>query len=406
MHLFRSGLFPHPVRAVRVPLLALLLACALLPALARPGRCAASTPVPSRPDILPDAGLDTMIGQLLFVGFRGTAAPPDSPVIRDLAEVGVGGIILFDYDVRLREPGRNITGPEQLRKLAASLRGAARVAPFIAVDQEGGAVRRLRPRDGFPDTPSAAGIGALADAGNEKNALCAAHEAGEITGRTLAEVGINLNFAPVADVNANPDNPVIGRLGRSFSADPLTVARLCRAFIEGQRESGVLSCIKHFPGHGSSRTDSHLGVTDVTETWSRDELVPFRRLIADHDADMVMTGHLFNAALDPDHPATLSRPTLTGLLRDELGYDGVVVTDDLQMKAVADRYGLRETLRLALLAGADMLLFGNNLAYDPDIALKAHAAIRSLVLEGEVPEARVRQAYERVLRLKQALKRP
>lgn len=342
-----------------------------------------------------DPGLEVMAGQMLLVGFRGTTLDAAAPMARDVAAGRVGGVILFDYDVLLKRPGRNVASPEQLRRLTAALQARARVPLFIAVDQEGGRVQRLKTRDGFTGTPSAADMGAWHDPARVE-------AAGLALGRMLAGVGLNLDFAPVADVNVNPQSPAIGALGRSFSGDPEEVARDAGAFARGLNRAGVLSCLKHFPGHGSARTDSHLGLTDVTATWSETELVPYERLIPT-GADLIMVAHVFNARLDPDHPASLSRPVITGLLRGTLGFRGVVVSDDLQMGAVAGRYGLEEIVRLAVLAGNDILVFGNNLAFDPDIAAKVRDIIVGLVRGGTIPEARIRASYERIMALKKKL---
>lgn len=340
-------------------------------------------------------GLEDMAGQMLLVGFRGLSVDDTSPIVRDVAAGRVGGVILFDYDVLLKSPGRNVDNPEQVRGLTAALQSRARVPLFMAVDQEGGRVQRLKGRNGFADTPSAADMGAWQDPDRVR-------AAGLALGRMLSGLGLNLDFAPVADVDVNPQSPAIGALGRSFSADPEEVARDAEAFAQGLNRAGVLSCLKHFPGHGSARSDSHLGLTDVTATWSEAELIPYERLIP-RGLDMVMAAHVFNARLDPDHPASLSQKTITGLLRGRLGFQGVVVSDDLQMGAVAGRYSLEETVRLAVLAGNDILVFGNNLAYDPDVAAQARGVIVNMVRDGVVPEDRVCASYERIMALKNKL---
>jgi beta-N-acetylhexosaminidase len=351
----------------------------------------------------PTPELKRQAGQMLLVGFRG-AEPLDAagralPILEQIPRLNLGGVILFDRDAQLGTPGRNVTGPEQLKRLNAALAQAARGAGmpplFIAVDQEGGRVQRLKPANGFPDSPAAADLCPDADADGQ-----AALAAGTATGRMLRQAGFNLDFAPVCDVNVNPQNPVIGGIGRSFSADPARVAACAGAFARGLRSAGVLSVAKHFPGHGSSTSDSHLGFTDVSATWSESELAPFSALIASGQADMVMTAHVFNERLDTRHPASLSRPVTTGLLRRRLGFTGVVVTDDLQMRAITDKYGLKEALGLAVNAGADLLLIGNNLAYEEDAADKALGALMELVAEGSVSPARIRESAERIRALK------
>lgn len=341
------------------------------------------------------ADLDIMVGQMLLAGFRGYEVTEDSPIMRDIRDRHLGGVILFDYDVELGKAERNIKNPAQVLNLTNSLSRAAAIPLLISVDQEGGRVQRLKEKYGFRETPSAQELGS----GPNYNV----YEAGRQVGRMLLESGFNLDFAPVADVNVNPDSPAIGKIGRSFSADPKRVAECDRLFLEGLKERGVVGCLKHFPGHGSAGADSHHGVTDVTETWSEKELIPYRELITDGTAKVVMTAHIFNANLDPQYPATLSKKIITELLRDELGFNGVVITDDMNMKAITSQFGQEEAIRLAIEAGADILLFGNNLSYDPDVIVKAHATIMDLVDEGRVSPERIAQSYARIMQLKDAM---
>lgn len=340
--------------------------------------------------------LESMLGQMVMVGFRGMTADPQSEVGRDIREGRVGGVILFDYDVALKSRHRNIESPAQVQALVQGLQAMTPDILFMAVDQEGGKVMRLKPRHGFPDAPSAAALGAAGDP-------AATRRAGKAIGQTLSELGFNLNFAPVVDVDVNPDNPVIGGLGRSFSDNPEVVARQAAAFIEGLHARDVLSCLKHFPGHGSSAGDTHLGLTDVTDTWIEEELVPYRRLIAAGLADMIMTAHIVNRNLDPELPASLSRKIVTDLLRRDLGYRGVVVSDDLQMGAIADEYSAEEAAALAVQAGADILLFGNNLVYEPDVARRVVDHLAGEVRSGRIELRRIRESYERIRRLKTSL---
>lgn len=336
--------------------------------------------------------LDVMIGQMLMAGFRGYTVDEDSPIIKDIKERHLGGVILFDYDVELGKPERNIKNPEQVRRLTRDLWAVADISLFIAVDQEGGQVQRLKHDAGFKETFSAQVLGRMED----DIVFQAAYD----MGKQLQELGFNLNFAPVADVNANPDSPAIGKLGRSFSRSAARVAECNRLFLEAMDLHHVWGCLKHFPGHGSAGTDSHLGVTDVSDTWGEDELQPYETLISMGRVEFVMTGHIFNAKLDPEYPATLSRKTITGLLRNKLGFSGVVITDDMNMKAITSHYGQEEAIRLAIEAGADILLFGNNLTYDPDVVKKAHSIIRKLVDSGIIPKERIYTSYSRIMRLK------
>jgi beta-N-acetylhexosaminidase len=346
-----------------------------------------------------DDSLDIKLGQMLMVGFRGITASPGSPVMNDIERLHLGGVILFDFDVELKKYGRNIVSPQQLRYLTEALTEHSALPLLIAVDQEGGLVARLKQKAGFPRNVSQAVLGDL------DNADSTMYYAG-VTARSLAVVGVNQNFAPVLDVNVNKNNPVIGKLGRSFSPDPAIVAKHGALMVRAHREAGVLTAVKHFPGHGSSRDDSHLGLVDVSGTWSRKELQPFQDLIRQDLCDMVMTAHIFNHKLDADWPATLSHKTITGLLRGEMKFGGVVISDDMNMKAISDHYGLETAIRQAVNAGVDILLFGNNgYQFVQDLPSRAHAALKALVLKGDISRERIEQSHARISELKKRLKR-
>jgi len=337
--------------------------------------------------------LDEMIGQMVIVGFRGMEAAPDSLIAKDIRNSGIGGVILFNKDCALNSTVRNISDHNQLKQLTASLQSYSRTPLFVAVDQEGGIICRLTAEMGFEHTPSAAELGNSGD-------LKASYNAGQITGQTLKSVGINMNFAPVVDVNSNAVNPVIAGLQRSFSDDPAIVAAFAESFIDGLHSRGIISSLKHFPGHGSSVGDSHKGFTDVTDTWSAQELYPFKKIISDGRADMVMTAHIYNKNLDRRYPATLSRKVINGFLRRKLGFEGVIVTDDMQMGAVSGQYGFKDSILMAVKAGADILLLGNNLSYEPELGTKAVNTIKQLVREHRITERRIEQSYNRIMKLK------
>jgi beta-N-acetylhexosaminidase len=337
--------------------------------------------------------LEEKIAQMLLVGFRGTSLDGSEPISRDLRDLGIGGVVLFDRDVLLKSYGRNVTSPPQLTDLTASIRGLARVPPFIAVDQEGGNVARLKASCGFPATVTAKSLGDLNDLGVTR--LHATSIAA-----TLHENGLGVNFAPVVDLNVNPDSPAIGRWGRSFSADPLRVVGHAGEFIQAHDRLSILTALKHFPGHGSAREDSHDGFVDVTGTWSEVELAPFQAFIDAGQARMVMTAHIFNSNLDPEDPATLSRATITGLLRGRMGYRGVVVSDDMQMGAITTRYGFERAVQKTIEAGVDVILVGNNMAYDPDVAPRTIDLVAGWVRNGTLPESRIDESFERIGRTK------
>lgn len=345
-----------------------------------------------------DDSLDVKIGQMLMVGFRGIGAAEGTSIARDLRDLHLGGVILFDFDVETRKYGRNIVSPKQVAMLTAELRSHAAAPLLIAVDQEGGLVARFKQKAGFPANVSAKYLGAM------DNVDSTTYYA-DLMARSLAIAGVNVNFAPVLDLDVNPENPVIGKLGRSFSANPDIVVRHGSIVLEQLRDKGILGAIKHFPGHGSSRDDSHLGVVDVTGTWTRRELQPFQRIVRAGQTDMVMTAHIFNAALDSIYPATMSARTIDGVLRKELGFDGVVISDDMNMKAIVDNYGLETAMREAVNAGVDILLFGNNsFTFVPDLPRKAHATLKKLVLSGKVSRARIDTSWNRIQAMKARLK--
>lgn len=353
----------------------------------------ASTEIQATPD---SATLEARIGQMLMVGFRGMTVDDGHFIVRDIRRHNLGGVILFDYDVLTGQALRNIASPGQVEALIASLQAVSPAPLLVAVDQEGGRVARLKERYGFPPTISHGELGRIDDPDTT------ARKSSELAG-TLADLGFGLNLAPVVDLCVNPDNPVIAKLDRCFSADPAKVATHALQFIDAHHRQGVLSTLKHFPGHGSSRSDSHLGFTDVTETWTRNELEPYARIIEAGGADAVMTAHVFNARLDPDYPATLSRKVIAGILRGDLGFDGVVISDDLQMGAIADHYGLENAIRRAIEAGVDILVFGNNLEYDKKIVPRAVGIIRELVRTGIISESRIDESHARIMRLKRRL---
>jgi beta-N-acetylhexosaminidase len=362
---------------------ALALLLCLSPALPSGGRETAEGGEPS---------LSRMAGEMIMVGFRGDGPDADAPVLRALAEGRAGGVILFSRDVLLGGE-RNIRSPSQVRGLIARLKNAAPGPLFVAADQEGGKVQRLSPRNGFAGWPSALELGRGPARETFRSALD--------MGLALASAGFNVNFAPVVDLH-RPDSPAVGDRERAFHADAAVAAEHARAFVAGMAQAGVLCALKHFPGHGGARDDTHSNPADVTDRWDEEELLPYRMLLAEGFSGMIMAGHVTLRRFD-DLPASLSPALLTGLLRRNMGWDGVIITDDLQMSAIADRYSLKETIALAVAAGADVLLFGNNMLHDENMAFTAHASLMELVEEGRVTPARIRESWRRIRTLKQAL---
>ena len=336
------------------------------------------------------------IGEMLLVGFQGVDVDSNHHIARDIRDYHVGGVILFEYSVPSSGRPRNIASPQQLRRLCAQLQGLRAEPLLIGIDQEGGRVNRLRSQYGFPRFASAEEA--------SKGGPDSVRHYARLTAQTLHSMGINLNFAPCVDVNVNPQCPVIGKLGRSFSSRPRRVARCAAIWVEEHRKQHIISCPKHFPGHGSSSKDSHVGFVDVSDSWQAYELRPYKELIARGLCDMVMTTHVFNAQLDSLWPATLSPATLTTLLRDSLGFQGVVITDDLAMGAMTKQYEYGEVLRRAILAGADMLCLSNNgMEYQPDMVPQTVDLIFQMVERGEIPEGRIHQSAHRIKALKEKL---
>lgn len=353
-------------------------------------------------------GLREKIGQMLILGFEGKRVDRGSAIIKAIDKQNIGGVILFDYNTKTKTFDKNIESPAQVRQLNRALQRAARSANLkhhrlsvpllISVDDEGGKVNRLKPDYGFPDSPSAAEVGKM----NPMDANKVAHD----MARTLKQSGFNLNFAPVLDVNVNPENPIIGQKDRSFSDNPADVAYYANLYAQNFLSRGVQCAYKHFPGHGSSTGDSHLGFVDVSDTWQSQELVPYEQSLGQaQSCGFIMTAHVVNRQLDASGlPATLSHPILTDLLRKKLKFRGVIISDDMQMKAISAHYTLDKAVTLAINAGADMLIFGNQLTDEPQDPRKIIDLIEAKVKSGEIDRARINEAYRRIITMKKSIR--
>lgn len=320
------------------------------------------------------------VAQLLLIGFGGTEI---GDFLRTwVGHKRVGGVALF---------ARNLRGPAQIRALTSGIAALSQggVAPFVAIDQEGGPVLRIR--NDFAVLPGNMVLGATGD-----RAL--AYAAGRATASDLLRLGFNMNFAPVLDVNSNPDNPVINV--RSFGERPADVAALGRAFLRGQQAVGVASVAKHFPGHGDTSADSHFALPRIEASMAhlqQVELPPFRAAI-EAGTDAIMTAHIAlpNVAHAGQVPATLSRPILTHLLREQLGYDGVVITDGLEMQGIAQRFGIGPSAVQAIAAGADMPM----VLWSDEGCEQAYAALLQAVDKGVISASRLDASVRRILRAK------
>jgi beta-N-acetylhexosaminidase len=343
--------------------------------------------------------LKERIGQMIMIGFRGTEVSEDSQIIKAIRDLKIGGVILFDFDVPSKSFPRNILNPEQTKKLISDLQKHSSIPLFVAVDAEGGKINRLKSDYGFSDFPSPKQLGEI---GNyevtKKEALKLSQE--------LQNLGFNMNFAPVVDLNINPKNPIIGALGRSFSSDPQEVALHAKAFVDAHNQNNVISVVKHFPGHGSSLGDSHLGMVDVTETYKEEELFPYKTLQEEGLLKAVMTAHIFNKKVDRNFPATLSPNFLINILRKQIGFQGVIISDNMQMDAITQNYGFEEAIIKAINSGCDILLFSNNShsEYDEQLPYKVHRIIYQAVKSGKIPKERIFESSDRIHDLKKGLK--
>jgi beta-N-acetylhexosaminidase len=323
------------------------------------------------------ATLKEKVGQMFIVGLQGEAPAREEKAI--IEQYPFGGFILFSYNCR---------EPTQILSLSQSLwETGKRHPPFISIDQEGGRVHRL-PKP-FTHFPPAACLGQICN-------LNVAYRAARATAEELALVGINLDFAPVLDVNSNPKNPVIG--DRSFATDPQTVIALGERWVQGLRDGGIIPCGKHFPGHGDTDKDSHFALPVVHRPLvelEKVELPPFVRACR-NKVESLMTAHVLYRALDPKLPATLSDKIITGLLREKFDYDGVVFSDDMEMSAISDNYRQEEAVAQCVRAGIDVMLF----CHDLSRAIRAFEFLCSECEKDPTVQARVEKSYKRVTKLK------
>lgn len=354
---------------------------------------------PSNRMTLSDLELKKEIGQMIMVGFRGTTAVSGSDIYNAIKEVGVGGVSLSDYDVPSKSYPRNIANPAQTKKLIADLKKYSTIPLFVGVDAEGGNVNRLKPQYGFLPIMSPAAMGF------DKTGKTVDVESTKLANE-LSWLGFNMNFAPVVDVNINPKNPIIGALGRSFSADYQAVINNASVFIANHLKNNIITVEKHFPGQGSAASDDHLGSTDVTNTYKKEELIPYRKLNDQGKLNAVMSAHIINKNVDAKNPATLSSAFLQDILRKQIGFKGVVISDDMQMGAITGGYTFEQSIVAAINAGCDVVYFFNNspAGYDAKIAYKVRDAIFYAVRRGQIKEVRITESYNRIIALKKQFK--
>ena len=327
------------------------------------------------------------LGEMLMLGFSGASADAEGAqaLAAHVGKGAVGGVCFLGNNARSK------SGVESLTRLFA---GAAKNAPtLIAIDQEGGAVQRLGTKLGYPAVPRAQAVA-------EHNSPAQAQALYATMARELRQAGFNLNLAPVVDLGFEPRNPIVAKYGRAFGKDGASVANYGGAFVAGHRQERVLTALKHFPGHGSTLVDSHENPVNLTPTWREDELTPYRELSKSGLVDVVMSGHLSHVRLTGGQPASLSRDAIEGVLRGQIGYGGVAMTDDLDMAAIRSRYPLMQALVLAIAAGNDIVLLSNSAEPDPELPAAAYASVSEAVVAGAIPAGRIEQAAARVAALK------
>jgi beta-N-acetylhexosaminidase len=322
------------------------------------------------------ADLAKKVGQLFIIGFEGYSVPPEFR--KFVAEYHLGGTIYFK---------RNVQGPSQIAELSNDIQFSCRPKGcppiFISIDHEGGKVNRLsKPFTKFP------GNDHLGQLGSPKIAF----DFGQVLGKELKSVGININYAPVVDVNSNPQSPVINE--RAFSSDPEVCGKMGSAVCRGIQKMGVMAVAKHFPGHGDTKEDSHYALARVDKTieeLEKLELIPFRRVIRSR-VEAIMTAHILNPKIDPDYPATMSEKTINGLLREGLRFSRLVISDDLEMKAIADHYGPNEAAVMSIKAGCDLLIYRG----DQGLPVAQIEAIVKAIETGEIPKETFEKALRRI----------
>lgn len=336
--------------------------------------------------------LKEKIGQMIMVGFRGTEAKEGSDIYRAVKEAKIGGVILFDFDVPSASFPRNIISPGQTKDLVSGLQNLSETPLFIAADAEGGAVNRFKKEYGFEEIISAEEMAKKGKTGSYAEKLA----------KQLQELGVNMNFAPVVDVNLNPKNSAIGAIKRAFSSDENEVYENAKIFIEKHKEYGIITSPKHFPGQGGAKIDSHVDIADITQTYQAKEVVPFDKLNQNGLLFSVMTAHAMDKNIDPENPATLSGAFLQGVLREQIGFEGVIISDDMQMGAIEKNYGFSDAIIKAVNAGCDIILISNNTqrGYDKDVAHKVREIILGAVRRGLIDEAKIHESYDRIMGLK------
>ncbi len=336
---------------------------------------------------LTDDDLRKQIGQMIMVGFNGSSINEQSDVVKAIKEKKIGGVILFN-----RDKLSNIVSYQQTKKLINDLQSYSDIPLFIAVDAEGGKVNRLN---------DLIEIKSAYEMGNNKTNEITQIESSKLS-QGLKNLGFNMNLAPVVDVNVN-NNPAIGGLKRSFSNEPSQVTYQANNFILNHFKNNIIAVVKHFPGQGSALKDTHNELADITNTYSESELIPYQELNKKGLMRSVMVGHLINKNIDQNYPASLSSKFIQNILRQQIDFNGVVMTDDLQMSAIKNNFTFEESIVLAINAGADIVVATKSLSnqYDQNTPYKMHEIIYNNVKNGNIPITRINESYNRIIKLKE-----
>ncbi len=337
--------------------------------------------------------LNTKIAQMLMIGFNEENLTQENPIYHDVKNLKIGGVILFNKNVSKTQPElqKNINNPKQLKKLTTDLQNITEVPLFISIDQEGGLVSRLN-QNFEVSRYSAKELGYTND-------LKFTFSEALKTAETLQKLGVNVNFAPCVDVEVNPLS-AITKAQRIFSPDVSLVTAHASEVVKAHQKASILPVLKHFPGHGSALGDTHFGFVDATDEFTENELKPYKTIIKNYPDIGVMTTHVFNKNIDKLLPLSLSEKSITDILKKNIGFTGLVFSDDLNMGALTKFFTLDEILIKAIQAGTDVLVIGNNLQYNPDIASEAISIIRKAVENGEISEERINNSYNKIMRIK------
>lgn len=338
--------------------------------------------------------LEIKIGQMIMLGIgKDTEIRSDNKILADIKAQKLGGVLIYEKNIT------KLNSVENLTKLIATLKKDSKLPLLVSIDEEGGRVNRLKQKYGFPKTVTAKYLGEINDIDSTKYYS-------DIIAHNLLELGINVNYTPVLDVH-NDDNPPIGKNHRAFSTNPQDIIKHARQVILSHRYFNVKTVVKHFPGHGNSRQDSHYNVTDVSKYWKQQEVFPYMKLLYEGNVDAIMTAHIVNEKLDDSKlPATLSKKIMTDYLRGDLGFDGVIFSDDMQMKAIADQFGFEKSIQMAIHAGVDVLMFSNHIPMkgrDMILPQDIINIVKKMIADGEISEERINESYQRILKFKKNL---